>query len=669
MTTRACIINGVTGIFTLIIVLGGLATGTAVAWEPQSNWQDIGTVRGWVALDAKFYRIHEESLYLNESHQKTNQVKEYEKTREYRGRLEGIGTDLWQTLSADEQKERRKLAQRELKFVADFRNRILNQVQNTRLELRSGWGEQITDHTVVGDILTKLRTAVALDPSNPYAWHLYSYFSTLVGDETRALLAIAGAENALALIPETEELELRAGVALDKAWLLRSQGLFDEAMASLEVVRAAGTKNVESLLVQGLLAAQTGDDQTAITIAVELRGTKVGSFPMNTRSASFSPDLANVDAWKMKPSSYLHDWIMAYTWLREGKMDLAGSAFGAHRLNDQRPFAKRFWNEAASFYEVTGRYSMAQNAWVQARVTTPYYPYMVSKDYTERLGNLTGRPGKIPYLLGFDSHFLSGSRLAFCAALVNEMATATEQDQKLMLATRALDQLEIIERFGVYTGQASVLQGQVYYLMGDLSSALVEIEQALEHLQKTGDMVAYKAVLAQLSVVDHDLAPQDIANFYGQSGTSRSRWRTDADPDAALAALRAEYAADDNDLNRQNLARFLIRSDELAEGRELARASLDGAKVTEQNVSQLAGKDVELLLEAERNAGGKELATYLVATLKSGEFNPWYEAGVWTLVGFICLDHELNADGKLALERASALDPGNQGLKIQLSLM
>jgi len=669
MMMRACNIKGLMVVGLLAVVISSTNAGMAGAWEAPSTWSDISTVDNWVALDAHFYRIHEESLYLNEAHDNINQVKVYEQTREYRGRLAGIGTDKWQTLSAEEQAERRKLAGKELKFLADFRNRIINQVQNTRLELRSGWGQQITDHTVVGDALAKLRTAVALDPSNPYAWHLYSYFATLVGDETRALTAIAGAETALALIPETEELELRTAVAVDKAWLLRSQGEFSEAQASLEVAGTTGVKSLKGRLLQGLLAAQMGDDQTAITIAVELRATKVSRFPMNARTAGFRPDLVNVDAWAQTPSSYLHDWIMAYTWLRVGEVELASSAFGAHRLNDQRQFATRFWDEAAAFYEVTGRNSMAQNAWLQARVTTPYYPYMVSKDYTERLGNLTGRPGHIPYLLGFDANFLSGSRLAYSAALVNEMAAATEPGEKMKLATRALDQLEICEKFGVYAGPASVLQGQVYYLMGDLSSALAEIEQALEILQKNGDTVGYQAVLAQLSVVDHDLAPQDIANFYGQSGTSRGRWRTDEDPAAALTKLRDTYASQTNDLNRQNLARFLIRSGELDEGRELARASLGGGVVTADNVTELSIGDVELLLEAERAAGESALASHMVATLKSGADNPWPRANVWALVGFICLDENFVADGKLALQRASVLDPGNQGLKIQLSLM
>lgn len=673
MMRRAWIIrwdvNGLAATLVLLTLLSGLWATAAQAWQAPKHWTEIGTVRAWVATDTKFYRIREESQYLDESQFKVDQVKQYAKTREYRGKLDGIGLKTWQTLSPLEQEKRRRAAQGELKFIVDFRRRLLNQVQNTRAGIPSGWGAEISDRTVVGIGLGKLGTAVALDPSDPYAWHMYSYFASLVGDEYRTLRALDGASAALQIIPPEELLPLRAEVDLDRAWLLRGQGEFAEAQASLESAGAHGVRSLEARLLQGLLAAQMGNDKLAITIAGELRGTAVRNFPSDMRSSGFSPEYNNVGAWTKKSSNYLHDWILAYTWLRVGKLNLASAAFGTHNLDDQRPFAFRFWNEAGAIYEVTGRRNLASQAWDQARVYAPYYPYLVYKAYALDLGKLTGRSGKIPFLLGFDSNYMNGNRIAYGAALVEMVAATSDEHKRQELASRALDELEICQRLGLYAGQASVLQGQVYYLMGDMSSALVEIEQALAQMDAVGDKAGFAAVLDGLSKARNELAAQDIAQFYGQSGTSRSRWQADKDPAATLAALRAAHSEDANDENRRDLARFMIRNGQVAQGRELALAPMGGGAIDADNITNLSAGDVELVLEADRIEGETRLALKMVQALEAGVADPWGISSVWTLAGFICLDNGLAEEGRRALERAAKLDPGNHGLRIQLSLM
>jgi len=669
MMKRALLWQKSGGVFLLAVGWAILVVGQAQAWEVPDAWSAVGTVRQWQATDAEFYRIQESALYLDESHFNVNQVKEYGKTYRYRGKLAGIGLAAWRSLAAGEQAERSAAARRELKFLVDFRSRVLNQAQDVRQTGTSGWGALISDRTVVGEALSRLYTAVNLDPGNPYVWHLYSYFATLVGDENRALLAIDGAEQALAEVPAGELKDLRAAVALDKAWLQRAAGDFAAAHASLETVAANGGKGLEARLLQGLLAAQMGDDQTAITIANELRRTPVSIFPPNLRNSGFTPEVADVSTWPKRSSSYLSDWILAYTWLREGRLDMVRSVFGSQRLDSQRPFAHRFWDEAGGIYEVTGRGQLAAQAWLQARVTLPYYPYTVYKSYTMNLANLTGRGGGLPYLLGFDSNFLAGSRLAYGAGLVAGVAAATDPVTKQKLAARALDQLEICRRFGLYAGQASVLRGQVYYLMNDLASARIEVDEALSVMDARGDIEGFSAVLRGLNRARGELAPADIANFYGQSGSSPGRWRNDADPEEALVNLRAAYEADSGDGNRRNLARFLIRNGQVAAGRKLAAVPLQGAVMTVENVRNLGTADVELLLEADRAAGETGLAQAMVAALRTGSADPWQEANVWALAGFVCLDNGLNVEGRVALERAILLDPGNHGLQVQLSLM
>jgi tetratricopeptide (TPR) repeat protein len=660
-----------TGSLSLVVLITLLALGAtgALAWEQPKEWPEIGMVSKWKEYDARFYRVYEDAPFLDQSQFKLNQVKHYEKTREYNGKMDGIALENFLILDADEQTKRRKQASSELKFVEDFLMRMQSMVQRTKQMEISGWGLQVNDMTTVGDCLGKLRTAVSLDPSNPFAWHVLAYFANTVGDQARAAAALASAEGALAQIPTDQLTQLRAEVALDRAWLQRDQGDFEPAIASLQAAVGFGAKGTEPRLLQGLIAAQTGQTQKAVEIANALRSAEVRSFPPNITSGGFGPDLSDVTAWRSRTSNYLQSWILALTWLGEGNTDMAAAAFGQYSFNDLYPHAQRFWNDAGRIYEVSGRRSLAHKAWSMARINTPYLVYFIYKPYAKDVGQITGRPGAIPFFLGFDQFYTTGSRLAYGAALVEQVAAAEDEFKKQELGARALDELELCQLTGMYPAQAQVLKGQAYYLMGDLGSALLEVEGALQVMEDQGDKAGFSAVLQGLAKSDNDLAPTDVANFYSQSGSSAGRWMKPADREAKLAELRKNFADDPSDQNRQELARYLIRNDQVVEGRGLAMGDLKGQELTGENITQLSGDELALVLEADRAEGEDELAVALVKALEGGATDPWNHSGLWVLAGFICLDGGDLADGKVALERAQELDPGNQALKIQLAIM
>jgi tetratricopeptide (TPR) repeat protein len=646
-----------------------LWAASALAWEQPKEWPELGMVSKWKELDTKFYRVYEAAPYMDKSQLKMDQPKHYAKTREYNGKMDGIRLETFLEKDADEQTKRRKQAAKELKFVVDFRKRIETLVQRTRQVGGAGWGTQVNDMTVVGDCLGKLRTAVGLDPSNPYAWHVLAYFSRIVGDQSRSAGALNGAQAALSIIPEDELTELRGELALDRAWLQRDQGDFEAAMTSLQAAVGYGVKGTEPRLLQGLIAAQSGDTQAALEIASALRSAEVRAFPPNFTSVSSAPELSDVNTWRARTSNYLQSWILALTWLQEGNTDMAAAAFGKFKINDQYPLAQRFWNDAGRIYEITGRRSLASQAWSMARMNTPYIVYFIYKPYAVELGKLTGRPGPVPYFLGFDLFYTTGSRLAFAATLVEIVAAAETEEMKQQLAASALDELEILLKKGIYPGQAQVLKGQTYYLVGDLGSALMEVEVALDIMDKQGDKAGFNAVLKGLSQSDSELDPTDVANFFSQSGSSAARWRKAEDIDAELAGLRKAYDVEPSDANRLALSRFLIRNGDPAEGRNLAMGPLNGQQLSGDNITQLTGDELALVLEADRSEGEDELALALVRALDGGAEDPWDHSALWILAGFICMDGGDLADGKIALERALELDPGNHGLKIQLALM
>ncbi len=658
-----CVRIGLTALLTLA------ATG-ALAWEQPSEWPEIGLVSKWRQYDRMFYRIYEDAPFQDQSQFKLDQPKYYARTREYNGKMDGIGIDVFLAKDADEQKDRRKLAARELKFVMDFNQVMMTLVQRVRQrDTGSGWGIQVNDMTTVGDCLGKLRTAVGLDPSNPYAWHVLAYFSSIVGDQKRATGALVGAELALAQIPDDQLMELRAEIALDKAWVQRGQGNFEEAMTSLKAAAEYGAKGTGPRLLQGLIYAQTGETQKAIEMATALRSAEVSVFPPNLFSTSFAAELSDPTTWRKRNSNYLQSWILALTWLHEGKTDMAAAAFGKFSTNDQYPFAVPFWNDAGRIYEMTGRRSLANTAWDMARINTPYIVYFIYKAYGVEVGKLTGRPGRVPFFLGFDLFYNSGNRLAYGAVLVEQVAAGKDEFEKQEFAARALDELELCQRSGIYPAQAQVLKGQAYYLMGDLGSALLEVEAALKIMNEQGDTAGSTAVLQGLAKSDSDLDPTDVANFFSQSGSSTGRWIMAKDRDAQLEGLRTAFADHPSMVNRQSLARFLIRNDQVPEGRGLAMGDLKGQELTGANITQLSGDDLALVLEADRTEAEAGLALALVKALEGGATDPWNHAGLWTLAGFICLDSGDISEARTALERASELDPGNQGLKIQLALM
>jgi hypothetical protein len=109
---------------------------------------------------------------------------------------------------------------------------------------------------------------------------------------------------------------------------------------------------------------------------------------------------------------------------------------------------------------------------------------------------------------------------------------------------------------------------------------------------------------------------------------------------AEEASLREAYAADPSDGNRRALARFLIRHGDADDGRALV-AGRDAAP------------DLALVLEADRAEGDAGLARELAGRLLATGHDPYADAKLWTLAGFMCLE----------------LDPGNHGLRIHLQLM
>ena len=628
----------------------------AATWEEPASWRTVGEVVAWKNLDRLFFRLRDDELFLDRSADRIDQRAAYRTTLRYGADRDAVGLAAWQELAPDEQQRRRRRAASELEFVANFRLRIETQAQRTRENRPSGWGLQVQDLTAVGDCLQHLRTAVGLDPSNPYAWHLYGWLALAVGDRDRAGRALDAAQAALGLLPDGALPGVRRGVALDRTWLAWELGDMDEAAARLDDAGRLGADVFQVTLLRGLIAARQGDVELAFRNADRLRSVAVRRFPMNFRTTGPAPETFNVAVWEAVPSDYAERWIKALAWIGQGRLEMAAKAFGAYRLDDIYPQGHRFWNDAGYVYELTGRPEMAAKAWDQARITTPFAPYFPYMPHETDLGGLIGRLEPSPYYLGFDRFFLAGSLLARAEALVEEVERAAPGEAREAAAAAALAALDVCTGRGHYAAQAALLKGAVYHAVGDVTSAVIEVEEALDRLEAQGDGAGAKAILAQLTAAGADRGEEGVRAFYGQSGAADGRWARPADPEQRGTELRDAYAADPGDANRRALARFMIRHGDVVEGRALV-------------AGRRTVPDLVLALEADRALGRSELAVDLAERLATTGEDPWNDAELWTLAGFACLDAGRAELGRAALERALELDPGNRGLRVQLEHM
>ena len=645
----------------LMVLFSILPVATANAWEEPGHWAKIGKVQQWMDLDVRFYRSLDDNRFIDRSQFRLDQQPHYAKTKVYGGQLPAVSIEEFQNLSPADRKHRADLAAKKLAYVERFLMRVQNQVQKARENLASGWGDQISDVTVIEDCLTNLGDAIGLDPSNPYAWHLQSYFVMCSGDEKRSLQYLQGTVEALKYMPREALTDMKGRVALDLAWNQRGMGEFAQALANLDLAETMSGRTTETRLLRGLIYAQTGKPAEAGQIASRLRSVDVRRFPSNLRTTNFQPELKDPANWAKRPSNYLAAWITAVALLEEGDRELASSTLGSYSADDVYPLGWRFWNEAGLIYEITGRSAEALKAWNAARMNRPWLRNMVYKPYDIALGVLTGHNEKVPYMLGYDRYFIAGSRLAYGASLVGRVGTADTPVTKQEWALRALDELEICQKAGIYPGQASVLQGHVYYLLGDIKSTLAELEEALGYLEKQGDENVQKAVLKDLTAIMKNQQAGDVQSFFKQSGNSRGRWAADIDPAAREQELKDRLASDPQDDEAVlDMACFMIRHGRPDQGKALIKAD-DG--------HQGSVEAVTLLLEADRLLGETELALSLVKELKTGEAGRWNDAGLWSLAGSICQEQSKDNEALLALKHALELDPENQGLRMQLRLM
>ncbi len=653
----------VTFVFFLFLAPGVSLAEAASDVEP-AYWSEIGTVTEWMKADSHFYRIEQLTGSLSPRFYGDDQQEVYRKTLGYDTSLPPLTLTGFRNLPPDQVRERRRLARKVLKRVSGFRDRMADLVMRVRGQQDVGWGIRDQDPRVMDDLLGRLQTAVGLDPANPYAWHLLAYLATSCGDLQRGLADLDGLDAALDQLPASDYVDMRLRARLDRAWLLRDLGRFTAASSALDAVGPESAGNLEVRVLRGLIAAQTGDMKQALQAARELDGQDIPVFQHDWEANSiFAPAVLDPMAWGTKPSSFLMGWIQALAWLHEGNTGMAKSAFPEFsRMRHYYPFGTRFWNDAGAIYEATGRLQLAVKAWRLALMYTPYYPYLVTKSYALDLSNLTGRQGNQPFTVAYDTNFLAGNRLAYGMDLVIRAVDAEDRAMQVYLAGQAVRELKICVRAGLDPVGSNLALGYAHAVLGDPLAILEDTRAAQSALERGDAFPAVRKAVTQLEQVARRGMDGSLAIGRPAWDLMNLPWQPGEEPAAVEARLRGLLAEDpDSEEARRDLARFLLRHGKTEEAAALVDVP------AQEDLTRISAADLILALEFDRQRNSPARAEKLLGMLDTGGRERWPDPRLWTLVGFICQDAGISG-GRRALEYALELDPGNEGLRRQLSL-
>jgi tetratricopeptide (TPR) repeat protein len=591
-----------------------------------SQWAQLGSVEDWRDVDhRKGHWSLGRQWEINIIHDGDQQAI-YRRTYEVETRWPRIAPADWDALTPEEQQGRRVEANHLLGYVGAFHTRM--QSKGTR------WGAgKSTDITVVGECLGRLHAAVGVDPTNGYAWNLLGYLAAAVGDTRRAAAAYAETERAFDRLGEGALVADRRRLALERAWLWRDLGDFGRAAHQVDLAEQNGGEDEETLVLRGLIAAQTGREREALQLA-----DRVGHIDVDRRHAYGQRDA---------PSDFARAWISALLWLQLGDPDTARGAFREYDFQDRYPaYAHRFWNDAAGIYRRTGREDLARGAWRVANFWIPYRPYFVDRRYGWDDSELTGLRGGSQEYCAYDQFYIAGDRLAFASRYATVMGEVNGSGLKMDLAAIAIEHLEICKRTGYLPGHARLVEALVYRELGDMESARHELRAGKKWLRERGVVLPAQSAGTEVVVI------RNTADRY------------DDDPERTLEILTDDWNTTHSAESRKALGLFLVRHGNPRQGKELLRRG-------EEDVDPLTlpAEDLCQLLEADRALGDQRLAGALVAALGDGRTDLPDDTQVWALAAFCFIDQGDRETGRLALARALELDPDNGGLRMQMRIL
>ena len=624
LTGRNAITCGLAAVALSLIATFGPPPAAAEEWQAPSQWRGEGGVLEWRMLDANRYRNAAYLPFLEGIHRPRQQHRIYKEALQYDAEFDSLSLDRFMSLTPDEQDRRRDRARSHLKYVRNFLSRIHGYVQYTREEMlvenwTSGRSTPANQRTIV-EAMAAMINAAGLDPSNPWNWHELAYFSEAIGDLERSAASLDAAQAALELLPAEVYPEMRLRIALDRAWLLRNQGEYQESMVWVERALAMQPRDEEATLIKGLNLAGQGDLGAALEVARQVSSIEIRKFPLDVRSASTNPELIDISKWRRSKSDYARRWIEALAYLANGEPQQAAHALGELATAHVYPYAKQYWSDVGLILELLGQAESAQALYGLAVTYRPYFNFFIF-DIFEGLAANVGNPGRgLYYYLGYGSFYMTGSRFGHATNLMLLYEEESNLFLTQQLADQAVEALSVCIRRGIRPIRSMALRGRMYYMQQEYGRAQRDLDmvmRTLDRIEMGAPSVCIQAAIARMANDDLDGALEHLDSAVELAPDWPLIYRT-----RAVVLLRKGMY----DEGRAELDRALRLDDQAIAAwynrglLNLRLRNLDAAVVDLRRATDLAPDNAQVV-------GTLEAAEMALRREQSGEAPPPTEAG------------------------------------------
>jgi tetratricopeptide (TPR) repeat protein len=451
----------------------------------------------WDALDWKF--IHRLFPMDYSQFRRTKSVPisygVYKKETRFEAPVEALTLSQFQSLPLTTQLKRRQESEKYLVEAMAF-HRAIDQgweLWTNTLLRQTGEGAFLFENGMVTPTIKNLETATGLDPANPFTWRHLAFFTGLVGDRYRQIHALDCGFEALAdyenrsqdfSINTLKELAtMRLRMLLDRSWLLRELGRFNESRNDVELALILiGNDNLktldlgrEALLLQALIMVDQGLVHEARVKAKKL---ETWSVPFMGNIGQTTPMVK--DNFQHYESDFCRHWVWAMT-----HMKLGNAAQVTDKISDRELFTSfpphlgyRFWQEMGRIQEHFGEFEKATNYYALGTLNRPFLPYFPVEGAAGFVGIFGQKDTAETQYLGFNEFFLGGSYFSFAANFVADMDEASTPRELVHFGTKALDALTICQKQGIRPASTLALRGNAHYLLGNLEKAEQDLNGA-----------------------------------------------------------------------------------------------------------------------------------------------------------------------------------------------
>ncbi|MBU8870734.1 MAG: tetratricopeptide repeat protein [Gemmatimonadales bacterium] len=527
MTKPKPIINPNIFPFSLLIAFALLALiSCSPTLEVNTNEDPLikqdGKFVDWDKVDWKFNRHVLAKAYFFDRLRPDDALRKYREQSTCPISINPLSLEEFLALSADDKKLRRKKAADEY-----------YQAMALRRTLSRGWeiwtvtrSVAVAQHAmsdemgIITPAIMHLKSAVGLDPGNPYFCYDLGYFAGVIGDRRLqregfaaglAALEVRQRKSPNPLWQQNEDLSrLRLRLLMDQAWLDREEGHYPAGLETVKVAMAqmAGDdmrtlpEAREAVLLHSLLVVDTGDVHGARRLAQKLPEWRLPIQKTFAQSVSSAGPVMRKENLEHITSKFARDWVWTMTYLKLEDKDQAMNGMREKNYVTEYPphLNYRFWRDMGRVLEHFGERQEANRCYGFSIVYHPYFPYFPLEGArgVSRVLDQTGA-GQT-YYLGFHHFYISGSLFSFAANRVVAMEVATDSTEVRIQAESALDALDICLRKNIRPTSALALRGRVHYRLGNVEAALEDLLRA--HKELKADQRPSAEIVKMLAVIN-----------------------------------------------------------------------------------------------------------------------------------------------------------------------